>query len=76
MNYPIPDTPEDISALKKKSVTEEIVAIAIAGVVQLARQQGRSLEDLQAEILKDDLILDIVQRRWLRDLIIKAWEIV
>ena len=62
--------------MKKKSVTEEIVAIAIAGVVQLARQQGRSLEDLQAEILKDDLILDIVQRRWLRDLIIKAWEIV
>lgn len=76
MNYPIPDTPEGILALRKKSVTEEIIAVAIAGVVQMARQQGRSLEDLQAEILQDDFILDIVQRRWLKELIIKAWEIV
>ena len=76
MNYPIPDTPEGILALRKKSVTEEIIAIAIAGVVQMARQQGQSLEDLQAEILQDDFILDIVQRRWLKELIIKAWEIV
>ena len=76
MNYPIPDTPKEILALKKKSITEEIIALAIAGVVQIARRQGRSLEDLQAEILQDDRILDIVQRRWLKDLIVKAWDIV
>ncbi|VEP11560.1 conserved hypothetical protein [Hyella patelloides LEGE 07179] len=76
MNYPIPDNPEAISALGKKSITEEIIAVAIAGVVKIARQQGQSLEDLQAEILQDDRILDIVQRRWLKDLIIKAWDIV
>ena len=76
MNYPIPDTPEEIFALKKNSITEDIIATAIAGVVQIARRQGQSLEDLQAEILQDDRILDIVQRRWLRDLIVKAWDIV
>ena len=76
MNYPIPDTPEAILALDKKSITEEIIAVAIAGVVNVARKQGQSLEELQAEILQDDSILDIVQRRWLRDLIVKAWDIV
>ena len=76
MNYPIPDTPEEILALKKNSITEDIIATAIAGVVQIARRQGQSLEDLQAEILQDDRILDIVQRRWLKDLIVKAWDIV
>ena len=76
MNYPISDTPKEILAVKKNSVTAEIVATAIASVVQMARKQGQSLEELQTEILKDDLILDIVQRRWLKDLIVKAWEIV
>lgn len=76
MNYPIPDTPEAISIPKQKSITEEIVAIAIAEVVKVARKQGQSLEELQTEILRDDSILDIVQRRWLKDLIVKAWDIV
>ena len=76
MNYPIPDTPEAISTVERKSITEEVVAMAITEVVNIARKQGQSLEELQAEILRDDSILDIVQRRWLKDLIVKAWNII
>jgi hypothetical protein len=74
MNYPISTPPEPTNFSSKKSITVETIAIAIAEVVKIARQQGRSLEDLQAEILYDHSILDIVQRRWLKDLIIKTWE--
>lgn len=76
MNYPISSPPETINFSEKKYITVETIAIAIAEVVKIARQRGQSLEDLQAEILYDHSILDIVQRRWLKDLIIKAWEIV
>jgi hypothetical protein len=76
MNYPISNPPEKINLLTKKTITVETIAIAIAEVVQIARQRGQSLEDLQAEILQDHSILDIVQRRWLKNMIIKAWEIV
>ncbi|NJL53538.1 MAG: hypothetical protein HC930_17710 [Hydrococcus sp. SU_1_0] len=76
MNYPISNPPEPINFSGKKPITVEMIALAIAEVVKVARQQGQSLEDLQAEILQDHSILDIVQRRWLKDLIIKAWGIV
>jgi hypothetical protein len=76
MNYPISTPPEKINLLAKKSITVETIAVAIAEVVKIARQQGQSLEDLQAEILQDHSILDIVQRRWLKNIIIKAWETV
>ena len=75
MNYPIPATTEEILALGNKSINEDIIITAIAGVISIARKQGQSLEDLQQQILQDDLILDIIQRRWLKDLIAKAWEI-
>ena len=75
MNYPIPATTEEILALGNKSINEDIVVTAIAGVVSIARKKGQSLEDLQQQVLQDDLILDIIQRRWLKDLIAKAWEI-
>ncbi len=74
MNYPIPATTEEILALGNKSINEDIIVTAIAGVVGIARKEGQSLEDLQQQILQDDLILDIIQRRWLKDLIAKAWE--
>ena len=76
MNYPIPANRQEMLALGTKPITEDIIAVAIAGVVKIARQKGQSLEDLQAEVLQDDLVLDIVQRRWLRDSIVKAWDIV
>lgn len=55
------------------SVSEEEVAKAIAGVVESARYQGQSLDDLVAEVLQDDPILDQVQRQWLSKIVTQAW---
>ena len=74
MNYPIPVNPQDIVALGQKSVDEELVAAAIAGVIQIARQRGQSLADLTAEVLEEDSWLDPSQRRWLSDIVALAWE--
>ncbi len=75
MNYTIPATTEEILALGNKSINEDTVITAIAGVIIIARKKGQSLEDLQQQVLHDDLILDKIQRRWLKDFIAKAWEI-
>ncbi|MBD2597742.1 hypothetical protein BCD64_11750 [Nostoc sp. MBR 210] len=74
MNYPIPDSPQDILALQQKPVDEELVASAIAGVIKIVRSQGKSLEDLTAQVLEDDQLLDRQQRRWLSQLLAQAWE--
>ncbi|ALF51913.1 MAG: hypothetical protein KAF91_23570 [Nostoc sp. TH1S01] len=74
MNYPIPDSPQDILALQQKPVDEELVASAIAGVIKIVRSQGKSLEDLTAQVLEDDPLLDRQQRRWLSQLLAQAWE--
>lgn len=75
MNYPIPATTEEILALGNKSINEDTIITAIAGVIAIARKKGQSLEDIQQQVLQDDLILDIMQRRWLKDFIAKAWEL-
>ncbi|MFM2061856.1 MAG: hypothetical protein RLZZ507_1526 [Cyanobacteriota bacterium] len=74
MNYPIPDSPQEIAALRQKPVDEELVAAVIAGVVKLVRAQGQSLEDLTAQVLEDDPMLNLQQRRWLSQLVAQAWE--
>ena len=74
MNYPIPASPEEIFALRSRPVDEEMLALAITGVVNLARSQGQSLDELMAEVLEDDPLLDRVQRRWLSDLIRQVWQ--
>ena len=74
MNYPIPANPQEVVALRQKPVDEELVAAAIAGVVQIARQQGQSLDELTAEVLAEDGWLDPAQRRWLSDIVKQAWE--
>jgi len=74
MNYPIPATVEEIEALEKNPVDEELIAAAIAGVVQIARAQGQTLEELTAEVLADDHWLDSSQRRWLSDIVTQAWQ--
>ncbi|MEM9510976.1 MAG: hypothetical protein AAGA16_25460 [Cyanobacteria bacterium P01_E01_bin.35] len=76
MDYPIPANAEEILALKNNSVNEEIVATAIAGVVQMARRQGQSLEELTRSILQDDRVLDLERRKWLSEMIVQAWDIV
>lgn len=74
MNYPIPANPQEVVALRQKPVDEELVAAAIAGVIQIARQQGQSLDELTAEVLAEDGWLDPAQRRWLSDIVKQAWE--
>ncbi|WP_373478482.1 hypothetical protein [Geminocystis sp.] len=54
-------------------INEEFVAKAIANVVESARYQGQSLDDLVAEVLQDDPILDQVQRQWLSKIVTQAW---
>jgi hypothetical protein len=74
MNYSIPITPEDIIAFRDRPVDEELIAAAIAGVVQIARSQGQSLDDITAEVLQEDPLLDSIQRRWLSKLVAQAWK--
>ncbi len=69
----IPVDPQEIVALKQKPVSEELIATAIAAVVQLARAKGQTLEDLRAEVLADDSLLDREARRWLSDIVSQAW---
>ncbi|MDJ0737656.1 MAG: hypothetical protein QNJ47_26975 [Nostocaceae cyanobacterium] len=74
MNYPIPDNPQEIFALRQQPVDEELVASAIAGVIKIVRAQGQSLEELTAQLLAEDSVLDRQQRRWLSKLVAQAWE--
>lgn len=74
MNYPIsPRTSESIPP-KPDSGTETLILDAIAAVIQSARSQGQSLEEVKAEVLADDTILDAQQRRWLSDIVAQAWK--
>ncbi len=74
MNYPIPDNPQEIIALRQRPVDEELVAAAIAGVIKIVRAQGQSLEEVTAQLLADDSMLDKQQRRWLSQVVAQAWE--
>ena len=73
MHYPIPVSPEEILALRDHPVNEELIALAIAGIVRLARLRGQSLDDLTAEVLEEDPLLDVVQRNWLSKMVSQAW---
>ncbi|HEY9696457.1 MAG TPA: hypothetical protein V6D10_04295 [Trichocoleus sp.] len=74
MHYPIPASPQEIAELRQKPINEELIAAAIAGVVSIARSQGQSLEDLTAEVLADDSLLDWEARRWLSEIVTEAWK--
>ena len=74
MHYPIPASPQEIVALRQKPVDEELVAAAIAGVIKIVRAEGQSLEQLTAQVLADDSLLEIQQRRWLSKIVAQAWE--
>ncbi|MBP0020379.1 MAG: hypothetical protein J7647_22845 [Cyanobacteria bacterium SBLK] len=74
MHYSIPESPEEILALRKRPIDEELIAAAIAGVVKIARSQGQSLDDLTEEVLCDRGVLDRAQRRWLSELVVRAWD--
>ncbi|WP_341734886.1 hypothetical protein [Microcoleus sp. EPA2] len=74
MNYPIPTNPQEMIALRQQPLNEELVATAIAGVVNIARSRSQSLDELKAEVLADDNLLDLSQRLWLSDIVAQAWE--
>lgn len=74
MHYPIPASPQEIIALRQKPVNEELVATAIAGVITFVRSQGQSLEQLKAQVLAEDSLLDAKQRRCLSEIVAQAWE--
>lgn len=74
MNYPIPTNPQEMIALRQQPLNEELVASAIAGVIQIARSRSQSLDELKAELLTDDNLLDLAQRRWLSEIVAQAWE--
>lgn len=74
MNYPIPASPQEIVDLRQRPINEELIATAIAGVVRVARSKGQSLEELTAEVLADDSLLDRDARRWLSDVVAQAWK--
>jgi len=73
MQYPIPARVEEVVALCERPIDEELVAVAITGVINIARSQGYSLEDLTNEVMSEDPLLDLVQRRWLSDILTQAW---
>ncbi|QYX30281.1 hypothetical protein [Sphaerospermopsis torques-reginae] len=57
MNYPIPDSPQEIVALRQQPVDEELVAAVIIGLVNFISFQYQYLKYLTAEVLKDDPLL-------------------
>ncbi|WP_353259935.1 hypothetical protein [Prochlorothrix hollandica] len=73
MNYSIPSSLQEIAALRQSPTTTETVARAMAGVVRVARQQGRTLDELVAEMLLEDAVLDDQQRSWLCEMIKNIW---
>lgn len=74
MNYPIPQSSEEIIALQENPISDDLIAAAIAGVVGLARAEGQSLEELTAQVLQEDHLLNAAQRRRLSDIVAQAWE--
>ncbi|MBD0302970.1 MAG: hypothetical protein ICV85_12580 [Tolypothrix sp. T3-bin4] len=70
----MPHSPQEIVNLRQNPVDEELVAAAIAGVIKIVRSQGQSLEELTAQVLADDQMLDKQQRRWLSQVVAQAWE--
>ncbi len=73
MSLPIPRNSQEILALRQSSINNEVVASAIVGVIQVARDQGKSLSELQAELLAEDALLTQDDRIWLSHLVETQW---
>lgn len=73
MKYSIPSTLQEIMALRQAPTSTETVIRAMAGVVQMARAQGRTLEDLLAEVAMEDQLLTEQQRSRLCEMLKNVW---
>ena len=56
-----------------KSVSEAHIATAIVHVIQTARSRGQTLDDVIAELMADDALLDPKSRQLLREILTQAW---
>jgi hypothetical protein len=56
------------------SITEELIAAAIAGLINSAHSTGQSLEELTSLVLAEDPELDQMTRKWLSDIVTEAWQ--
>jgi hypothetical protein len=71
MNYP---SALETRSVSQGSITEELIAAAIAGLVSSAHAQGESLDDLTRLVLADDSELDQMTRQWLSEIVKEAWQ--
>jgi hypothetical protein len=74
MPYRIPTTRAEVLELRTLRPDEALIATAIAGVIQVSRSEGKSLDDLTAELLTDDSLLDASQRYLLSQVVSQAWQ--
>lgn len=73
MNYTIATSSQEMVVLGQQPVNEELVAAAIADVVRISRSQGKSLEEVTAEVLAEDRLLEPPLRQWLSEAVVQAW---
>lgn len=50
----IPGSRDELEALRDRPVSDEVMAVAILGVISLARAEGQSLEDLLHQLKQED----------------------
>lgn len=55
------------------SVSEAHIATAILHVIETARSQGQTLDDVISELMTDDALLDPKSRHLLGDILTQAW---
>ena len=56
-----------------RSINEAHIATAIIHVIETARSQGQTLDDVVAELMNDDALLDPKSRHLLREIVTQAW---
>ena len=56
-----------------KAVSEAHIATAILNVIETARSQGQTLDDVITELMADDALLDPKSRHLLGDILTQAW---
>lgn len=84
MNYPISEpvvkdplvsTPlRHIASDRSTSVDDDVIVAALAGVIETAQSQGQSLDDVIAQVLADDCLLEPQMRHLLGDIVTQAWQ--
>jgi hypothetical protein len=75
MNYPISANAKGIASRPRQiNIDATMIARALAAAIESARRRGQSLEELKAEVMVDDALLNAADRLWLRDIVAKAWD--